>query len=108
MAISNGRPSVEACRDAGIVEQTYDRWRSEFGGLKMDQAKRLKDLEKENLRLRRLVTELSQEKQVLKDEARPAPVGASDTALRHIRTNLVPLRSYAAEDRRYRQPVLQT
>jgi hypothetical protein len=49
--------------------QTFYRWRKEYGGLKLEQAKRLKDLEKENSRLKRLVAELSLEKQVLKDVA---------------------------------------
>jgi transposase-like protein len=53
----------------GITEQTYYRWRREFGGLKLDQAKRLKELEKENSRLKRLVAELSLEKQVLREVA---------------------------------------
>jgi transposase-like protein len=52
-----------------ITEQTYYRWRKEYGGLKRDQAKRLKDLEKENTKLKRLVAELSLEKQILKDVA---------------------------------------
>jgi putative transposase len=53
----------------GITQQTYYRWRKEYGGLKLEQARRLKELEKENSRLRRLVTELSLEKLVLKDVA---------------------------------------
>jgi transposase-like protein len=69
VAISNGRTTPQACRDAGIIEQTYYRWRREYGGLKLDQAKRMKDLEKENVRLRRVVAELSLEKQILKDVA---------------------------------------
>ena len=59
----------QACREAGITEQTYYRWRKEYGGLKLEQARRMKELEKENARLRRLVTELSLEKQILKDVA---------------------------------------
>jgi putative transposase len=55
---------------AGITEQTYYRWRKEYGGLKLEQAKRLKELEKENSRLKRLVAELSLEKQILQDVAR--------------------------------------
>ncbi len=46
--IANGRKAAQASREAGITEQTYYRWRKEFGGLKLDQAKRLKELEKEN------------------------------------------------------------
>jgi len=64
--IANGKTTPQACRDHG---QTYYRWRKEFGGLKLDQAKRLKELEKENGRLKRLVAELSLEKQVLRDVA---------------------------------------
>ena len=67
--IANGKTTPQACRDAGIHTQTYYRWRKEFGGLKLDQAKRLKELEKENSRLKRLVAELSLEKQVLRDVA---------------------------------------
>jgi len=67
--VGNGKTTPQACRDAGIHTQTYYRWRKEFGGLKLDQAKRLKELEKENNRLKRLVAELSLEKQVLRDVA---------------------------------------
>jgi putative transposase len=67
--IANGKTTPQACRDAQITAQTYYRWRKEFGGLKLDQAKRLKELEKENSRLKRLVAELSLEKQVLRDVA---------------------------------------
>lgn len=69
VGLANGKATPQACRDAGIAEQTYYRWRKEYGGLKLDQAKRLKELEKENLKLKRLVAELSLEKQVLKDVA---------------------------------------
>ena len=67
--IANGKTAPQACRDAQITVQTYYRWRKEFGGLKLGQAKRLKELEKENARLKRLVAELSVEKQVLRDVA---------------------------------------
>ncbi len=67
--IANGKTTPQACRDAQITVQTYYRWRKEFGGLKLDQAKRLKELEKENNRLKRLVAELSLEKQVLREVA---------------------------------------
>ena len=69
VAIANGKTTPQACRDAEITVQTYYRWRKEFGGLKLDQAKRLKELEKENSRLKRLVAELSLEKQVLREVA---------------------------------------
>ena len=69
VAVATNKPIAQACKEAGITEQTYYRWRKEYGGLKLEQARRLKELEKENSRLRRLVTELSLEKQVLKDVA---------------------------------------
>jgi len=69
VAVANHKPLAQACKEAEIVKQTYYRWRREYGGLKLEQARRLKQLEKENSRLRRLVTELSLEKQVLKDVA---------------------------------------
>ena len=56
-------------RECGITEQTYYRWRKEYGGLQVDQARRLKELESENAKLKRLVSELSLEKLVLKDIA---------------------------------------
>lgn len=59
-----------ACKEAGFTEQTYYRWRKEYGGLKVDQAKRLKELEQENSKLKRLVAELSLDKQILQDIAR--------------------------------------
>ncbi len=67
--IANGKTTPQACREAQVTAQTYYRWRQEYGGLELDQAKRLKDLEKEDARLKRLVAELSLEKQVLKDVA---------------------------------------
>ena len=67
--IANGKTTPQACRDAQITVQRYYRWRKEFGGLKLGQAKRLKELEKENARLKQLVAELSLEKQVLRDVA---------------------------------------
>ena len=62
-----GKAAALACKEADISEQTYYRWRKEYGGLELDQAKRMKDLERENARLKRLVADLSLEKQVLKD-----------------------------------------
>ena len=67
--LANGKTTPQACKDAAITAQTYYRWRKEFGGLKLDQAKRLKELERENAKLKRLVAELSLEKQILKDVA---------------------------------------
>ena len=69
VAVANGKTTPVACRESGITEQTYYRWRKEYGGLQVDQARRLKDLEQENVKLKRLVSELSLEKLVLKDIA---------------------------------------
>ncbi len=67
VAMANGKSTSQACKEAGIHTQTYYRWWKEYGGLKVEQVKRLKALEKENTRLKRLVAELSLEKQVLQD-----------------------------------------
>ena len=69
VGVANGKTLPQACKEAEIVEQTYYRWRREFGGLKVDQARRLKELELENAKLKRLVANLSLEKLVLKDIA---------------------------------------
>jgi putative transposase len=60
---------AEAVRAIGVSEQTYYRWRAEFGGLKLDQVKRLKELERENARLRKAVSDLTLEKVILKEAA---------------------------------------
>jgi len=69
VALANGKTTPQACREADISEQSYYRWRKEYGGLKLEQARRLKDLERENSKLKRVVAELALEKQVLKDIA---------------------------------------
>jgi putative transposase len=69
VTMGQGKSAQIACREAGIAEQSYYRWRKEYGGLDLEQARRMKDLEKENGRLKRLVADLSLEKQVLKDIA---------------------------------------
>lgn len=67
--LSQGRSVGEAVRSIGVTQFTYYRWRNEFGGLKRDQVKRLKELEKENERLRKAVSDLTIEKLVLKEAA---------------------------------------
>jgi putative transposase len=67
--LAQGQTVGEICRHIGISEQSYYRWRREYGGLKRDQARRLKDLERENGRLRRVVADLTLEKLVLKEAA---------------------------------------
>ena len=67
--ISKGMDTPEACRNIGISEQTYYRWRRQYGGMKIDQAKRYKGLERENTRLKKLVADLSLDKEILKEAA---------------------------------------
>ena len=67
--VGQGKPVTDAVRAIGVTEATYYRWRSEFGGLKLDQVKRLKLLEQENGRLRQAVAYLTLEKLVLKEAA---------------------------------------
>jgi putative transposase len=66
---SQGRPVAEAIRTIGVTPFTYYRWRREYGGLKTDQVKRLKELEKENERLRKAVSDLTLEKLILREAA---------------------------------------
>jgi transposase-like protein len=66
---AQGRPVAEAVRSIGVTEGTYYRWRSEYGGLKSDQVKRLKELEMENARLRWAISDLTLEKLILKEAA---------------------------------------
>src|ERR1700726_77061 len=82
VAVANGKTTARACREEEIVEQTYFRWRKEYGGLQVDQAKRLKELEQENAKLKRLVAELSLDKLVLKDIASGSFRALSDYAVR--------------------------
>lgn len=69
VAIAQGKTTPIACREAGISDVSYYRWRKEYGGLQLDQAKRLKDLEKENSRLKKIVADPSLEKAMLKEVA---------------------------------------
>ena len=66
---TQGKSLALACKEAEISEQSYHRWRKEYGGLQVDQARKMKSLERENARLRRLVADLSMENQVLADVA---------------------------------------
>jgi len=67
--MSQGSTAGEAARHLGITEQTYYRWRKEYGGMRINQAKRLKELDKENARLKKLVADLSLDNAILKDVA---------------------------------------
>jgi cell division protein FtsB len=68
--VSQGKSVAEAVRAIGVTEVTYYRWRQEFGGLKSDQVKRMKELEAENARLRRAVSDLTLDKMILAEAAR--------------------------------------
>ncbi len=68
--LSQGLTVGEVARKLEIVEQTYYRWRREYGGMRVEQAKRLKELEKENIRLKRLVADVSLDNAILKEAAR--------------------------------------
>ena len=68
--LSQGLTVGEVSRKMGITEQTYYRWRKEYGGMRLEQAKRLKDLERENARLKKLVADLSLDNSILKEAAR--------------------------------------
>jgi len=67
--LAKGQTTGEVVRKLGITEQTYYRWRKEYGGLRLDQAKRLKELEKENARLKKLLAEQSLDNAILKEAA---------------------------------------
>jgi transposase-like protein len=67
--IAQGKTVAQASKQIGATEQTYYRWRREYGGLKVDQAKRLKELEKENSRLKRLLADAELDKAILKEAA---------------------------------------
>ena len=77
VAVGIGKATPQACKEAAITEQTYYRWRKEYGGLKLAQAKRLKELERETSRLKRVVAELSLEKHILREVAQGNSVAPS-------------------------------
>jgi putative transposase len=70
VALARGETVGQVCRTLGIAEQTFYRWRREYGGLKVEQAKRLKALEQENARLRRAVSDLTLDKLILQEAVR--------------------------------------
>jgi len=67
LMLSKGKSVLQACKKIGVTEQTYYRWRKEYRGLKLDQAKRLKELEKENARLKKLVADVSLDNAILRE-----------------------------------------
>ncbi len=69
VALAKGQTTAQICKKLVITEDTYYRWRREYGGLRVDQAKRLKELDRENVRLKKLVADLSLDKAILKEAA---------------------------------------
>ena len=69
VVLSQDKTVAQVCKQIGITEQTYYRWRKEYGGIRTDQAKRLKDLEKENARLKRLLADAELDKAILREAA---------------------------------------
>ena len=69
--LGRGKKLPEVCRQIGVTEHTYFRWRKEYGGLRVDQARRLKELEQENGRLKKLLAEAELDKAILREAARP-------------------------------------
>ena len=69
VVLATGKTVADICRQLGVTQVTYFRWRREYGGLKIDQARRLKELERENARLRRAVADLTLDKLILKEAA---------------------------------------
>ena len=67
--LSRGKKVPVICKQLGVTEQTYYRWRKEYGGLKMDQAKKLRSLEKENARLKKLVADMALDNDILREAA---------------------------------------
>jgi putative transposase len=68
--LAKGLTVAQACKKIGVTEQTYYRWRKEYGGIRIDQAKRMKDLEKENARLKRLLADAELDKAILREARR--------------------------------------
>jgi transposase-like protein len=71
--VGQGRPLGEAVKAIGVTDTTYHRWRNEYGGLRLDQVKRLKEVEAENARLRRAVSDLTLDKMILSEALRGKP-----------------------------------
>lgn len=69
IALAKGKSVALVCKQIGVTEQTYYRWRKEYGGLKVEQAKKLKELEKENARLKKLVADMALDNDILKEAA---------------------------------------
>jgi len=69
IALAKGKSVPLACKQIGVTQQTYYRWRKEYGGLKLDQAKKLKSLEKENARLKKLVADMALDNDILREAA---------------------------------------
>jgi transposase-like protein len=69
VALAKGKPVAVVCKHLGVAEQTYYRWRKEYGGLKVEQAKKLRELEKQNARLKKLVADMALDNDILREAA---------------------------------------
>lgn len=70
IVLAQGGITADACRRIAVTEQTFYRWRKEYGGLKVDQARRMKDLKRESARLRQVIADLTLDKLILQEAAR--------------------------------------
>ena len=99
---SQGKTVAELCRELGVSDATYYKWRKEYGGMGVEQAKRLKELERENDRLKRAVAELTLDKLILKEAASgncPAPILRSSFKLVGLRNiSRLPYAAYPARN----------
>src|SRR5580692_6546424 len=85
--LAKGLTVAQACKKIGVTEQTYYRWRKEYGGIRMDQAKRMKDLEKENARLKRLLADAELDKAILREAAIANALGRAHCGGRCVARN---------------------
>ena len=89
VGLANGKTVAMVSRELGISEQTYYRWRQEFGGMKVDQARRFKELEKENARLKRAVANLTVDKLILRKRPRETSEPRAPTQVRDACTSAI-------------------
>ena len=89
VALAQGETVAQACRDIGVSDHTFYRWRQQYGGLRIDQARRLREMEAENGRLRRAVSDLTLDNQILKEAARGNSEPGSPAEMRGVGTGQV-------------------
>ena len=89
VALAQGETVAQACRGIGVSDHTFYRWRQQYGGLRIDQARRLREMEAENGRLRRAVADLTLDNQILKEAARGTSEPGSPAEMRGVGTGTV-------------------